>query len=57
MVFLGGDRLDLKGFVVGQKKTEEQDKTSTYVNDEGEVMQEISYRKYPIIRVMSYELR
>ena len=57
VVFLGGDRLDLKGFVVGQKKTEEQDKTSTYVNDEGEVMQEISYRKYPIIRVMSYELR
>ncbi len=56
-VFLGGDKLDLEGFIVGQKKTEEIDKTNTYVNDEGEVIQNISYKKYPIIRVMRYEHR
>lgn len=54
-VFLGGEKLNLEGFIAGQRKTEVLNETNTYVNDEGEVVQNITYRKYPIIRVMSYE--
>ena len=55
-VFYGEETLNLRGFIVGQRKTEIWSREFSETDDEEEV--ELSgYKKYPVIRVISYEHR
>ena len=53
--FYGGETISLKGFIVGQRKTE--DWNRTLIDESEEKLTIAGYKKYPIIRVTSYEIR
>lgn len=54
-VFYGGETLNLRGFIVGQRKAEDWNKT--FVTKDGEELRIAGYKKFPVIRVISYELK
>ena len=58
-VFFGGETLNIKGFIVGQQKTEIWEKEFTDDNDDDaeEEIELSGYKKYPVIRVISFEHR
>jgi hypothetical protein len=54
-VFYGEQTLNLKGYIAGQRKTE--DWRSTYVDSDGNEMEIVGYDKKPVINVISFEAR
>ena len=54
-VFYGEQTLNLKGYIAGQRKTE--DWRSTYVDSDGNEMEIVGYDKKPVIKVISFEAR
>jgi hypothetical protein len=58
-VFFGGETLNIKGFIVGQQKTEiwEKEFTDDDDDDAEEEIELSGYKKYPVIRVISFEHR